>query len=57
MGNRFYMSEDGVYEIIPSNFLAEALYLSIENILKDGMDLNLPSNNYPSTQALSSVTE
>ena len=24
------MSEDGVYEIIPSNFLAEALYLSIE---------------------------
>ena len=28
--NRFYMSEDGVYEIIPSNFLAEALYLSIE---------------------------
>lgn len=26
----FYMSEDGVYEIIPSNFLAEALYLSIE---------------------------
>lgn len=30
LGNRFYMSEDGVYEIIPSNFLAEALYLSIE---------------------------
>lgn len=29
-GNRFYMSEDGVYEIIPSNFLAEALYLSVE---------------------------
>lgn len=29
LGNRFYMSEDGVYEIIPSNFLAEALYLSI----------------------------
>lgn len=29
-GNRFYMSEDGVYEIIPSNFLAEALYFSIE---------------------------
>lgn len=26
----FYMSEDGVYEIIPSNFLAEALYFSIE---------------------------
>lgn len=57
LGNRFYMSEDGVYEIIPSNFLAEALYLSIENILKDGIDLNLPSNNYPSTPALSSVTE
>lgn len=30
LGNRFYMSEDGVYEIIPSNFLAEALYFSIE---------------------------
>ena len=30
LGNRFYMSEDGVYEIITSNFLAEALYLSIE---------------------------
>lgn len=30
LGNLFYMSEDGVYEIIPSNFLAEALYLSIE---------------------------
>lgn len=30
LGNRFYMSEDGVYEIIPSNFLAEALYLFIE---------------------------
>lgn len=30
LGNRFYMSEDGVYEIIPPNFLAEALYLSIE---------------------------
>lgn len=30
LGNRFYMSEDGVYEINPSNFLAEALYLSIE---------------------------
>lgn len=30
LGNRFYMSEDGVYEIIPSNFLTEALYLSIE---------------------------
>lgn len=30
LGNRFYMSEDGVYEMIPSNFLAEALYLSIE---------------------------
>lgn len=30
LGNRFYMSEDGVYEIIPSNFLAEALYLSVE---------------------------
>lgn len=30
LGNRFYMSEDGVYEIIPSNFLAEAFYLSIE---------------------------
>lgn len=30
LGNRFYMSEDGVYEIIPSNFLAEALCLSIE---------------------------
>ena len=30
LGNRLYMSEDGVYEIIPSNFLAEALYLSIE---------------------------
>ena len=30
LGNRFYMSEDGVYEIIPSNFLAETLYLSIE---------------------------
>jgi len=30
LGNRFYMSEDGVYEIIPSNFLAEGLYLSIE---------------------------
>lgn len=30
LGNRFYMSEDGVYKIIPSNFLAEALYLSIE---------------------------
>lgn len=30
LGNRFYMSEDGVYEIIPSDFLAEALYLSIE---------------------------
>lgn len=30
LGNRFYMSEDGVYEIIPYNFLAEALYLSIE---------------------------
>lgn len=30
LGNRFYMSEDGVYEIIPSNFLAEVLYLSIE---------------------------
>lgn len=30
LGNRFYMSEDGVYEIIPSNFLAEALYLSKE---------------------------
>lgn len=30
LSNRFYMSEDGVYEIIPSNFLAEALYLSIE---------------------------
>lgn len=30
LGNRFYMSKDGVYEIIPSNFLAEALYLSIE---------------------------
>ena len=30
LGNRFYMSEDGVYEIIPSNFLAEALFLSIE---------------------------
>ena len=30
LGNCFYMSEDGVYEIIPSNFLAEALYLSIE---------------------------
>lgn len=30
LGNRFYMSEDGMYEIIPSNFLAEALYLSIE---------------------------
>lgn len=30
LGNRFYMSEDGVYEIIPSNFLAEDLYLSIE---------------------------
>lgn len=30
LGNRFYMSEDGVYEIIPSNFLAGALYLSIE---------------------------
>lgn len=30
LGNRFYMSENGVYEIIPSNFLAEALYLSIE---------------------------
>lgn len=30
LGNRFCMSEDGVYEIIPSNFLAEALYLSIE---------------------------
>lgn len=30
LGNRFYMPEDGVYEIIPSNFLAEALYLSIE---------------------------
>lgn len=30
LGNHFYMSEDGVYEIIPSNFLAEALYLSIE---------------------------
>lgn len=29
LGNRFYMSEDGVYEIIPSNFLAEALYFSI----------------------------
>lgn len=57
LGNRFYMSEDGVYEIIPSNFLAEALYLSIEKYPEDGMDLNLPSNNYPSTQALSSVTE
>lgn len=30
LGNRFYMSEDGAYEIIPSNFLAEALYFSIE---------------------------
>lgn len=30
LGNRFYMSEDGVYEIIPSNFLAEALYFSVE---------------------------
>lgn len=30
LGNRFYMSEDGVYEIISSNFLAEALYFSIE---------------------------
>lgn len=30
LGNRFYMSEDGVYEIIPSNFLAEALYFFIE---------------------------
>lgn len=30
LGNRFYMSEDGVYEIILSNFLAEALYFSIE---------------------------
>lgn len=30
LGNSFYMSEDGVYEIIPSNFLAEALYFSIE---------------------------
>lgn len=30
LGNRFYMSEDGVYEIIPSNILAEALYFSIE---------------------------
>lgn len=30
LGNRFYMSEDGVYEIIPSNFLAEALCFSIE---------------------------
>lgn len=30
LGNRFYISEDGVYEIIPSNFLAEALYLSVE---------------------------
>lgn len=30
LGNRFHMSEDGVYEIIPSNFLAEALYFSIE---------------------------
>lgn len=30
LGNRFYMSEDGVYGIIPSNFLAEALYFSIE---------------------------
>jgi hypothetical protein len=30
LGNRFYMSKDGVYEIIPSNFLAETLYLSIE---------------------------
>lgn len=30
LGNRFYMSEDGVYEIIPYNFLAEALYLSVE---------------------------
>lgn len=30
LGNRFYMLEDGVYEIIPSNFLAEALYFSIE---------------------------
>lgn len=30
LGNRFYMSEDGVYKIIPYNFLAEALYLSIE---------------------------
>lgn len=30
LGNHFYMSEDGVYEIIPSNFLAEALYFSIE---------------------------
>lgn len=34
LGNRFYMSEDGVYEIIPSNFLAEALYLSIEKYLE-----------------------
>lgn len=30
LGNRFCMSEDGVYEIIPSNFLAEDLYFSIE---------------------------
>lgn len=30
LGNRFYMPEDGVYEIIPYNFLAEALYLSVE---------------------------
>lgn len=34
LGNRFYMSEDGVYEIIPSNFLAEALYLSVEKYLE-----------------------
>ena len=30
LGNRLYILKDGVYEIIPSNFLAEALYFSVE---------------------------
>lgn len=47
LGNRFYMSEDGVYEIIPSNFLAEALYLSIEKYPERWYGLKLTIEQLP----------
>lgn len=47
LGNRFYMSEDGVYEIIPSNFLAEALYLSIEKYPERGYGSKLTIEQLP----------